>query len=109
MKLNVSFEFGPDDKMARPATFIGLKDKHFVIIEIAEKDKEEFVLRKLENTDVVVRGIADTELGHIVAFKSSILTTIAKPAFLLFSVYRAILPLSLCANTCVTRWRSTVC
>ncbi|EGR2797356.1 flagellar brake protein [Vibrio navarrensis] len=84
MKLNVSFEFGPDDKMARPATFIGLKDKHFVIIEIAEKDKEEFVLRKLENTDVVVRGIADTELGHIVAFKSSILTTIAKPAFLLF-------------------------
>ncbi|HAS6346704.1 flagellar brake protein [Vibrio sp. IRLE0018] len=82
MRLNATFEFGPQDSLTLPAFFVGLKHAQYLIIEVV--DKEDFVLRKLENADVILRGIADTELGHVVAFKTSVLSVITKPDFLLF-------------------------
>ncbi|ELP5727180.1 flagellar brake protein [Vibrio vulnificus] len=89
MRLNATFEFGPKDSLTLPAFFVGLKAGQYLIIDVV--DKEDFVLRKLENADVILRGIADTELGHVVAFKTSVLSVITKPDFLLFLRFPAAL------------------
>ncbi|HAS6065406.1 TPA: flagellar brake protein [Vibrio vulnificus] len=89
MRLNATFEFGPQDSLTLPAFFVGLKAGQYLIIDLA--DKEELLLRKLDNVDVILRGIADTELGHVVAFKTSVLSTISKPDFLLFLRFPATL------------------
>lgn len=89
MRLNATFEFGPQDTMTLPAFFIGLKKSQYLLIEVTDKD--DFVLRKLENVDVILRGIADTDLGHVVAFKTSVLSVATKPDFLLFLRFPATL------------------
>ncbi len=84
MKVSISFHFGPRDQQILPATVLGLKESKFLILDLPQKVAEDLALRKLDNADVVIRGIADTDLGHAVAFKTSVLSVISKPSLMVF-------------------------
>ncbi|MDW1897995.1 flagellar brake protein [Vibrio sp. Vb1337] len=84
MKLSTNFEFGPKDQYTYSTTYLGMKENAYLILDIPMRLLEEQVMRKLPNADVIVRGVSDTELGHVIAFKSSVLTTTVRPSPLLF-------------------------
>ncbi|WP_440872341.1 flagellar brake domain-containing protein [Vibrio diabolicus] len=84
MKLSTNFEFGPKDQYTYSTTYLGMKENAYLILDIPMRLLEEQVMRKLPNADVIVRGVSDTELGHVIAFKSSVLTTAVRPSPLLF-------------------------
>ncbi|OEF88346.1 PilZ domain-containing protein [Vibrio splendidus] len=77
-------EFGPDDSIQISTLYIGHKEDQYLILELSQKATEALTLRKLTNIDIIVRAITDTELGHIVAFKTNILAHIISPAHLIF-------------------------
>lgn len=77
-------EFGPDDSIQISTLYIGHKQDQYLILELSQKATEALTLRKLINVDIIVRAITDTELGHIVAFKTNVLAHITSPAHLIF-------------------------
>ncbi|SBT12424.1 PilZ domain-containing protein [Vibrio celticus] len=77
-------EFGPDDSIQISTLYIGHKEDQYLILELTQKATEALTLRKLTNVDIIVRAITDTELGHIVAFKTNVLAHISSPAHLIF-------------------------
>ncbi|CDT73556.1 conserved hypothetical protein [Vibrio coralliirubri] len=77
-------EFGPDDSIQISTLYIGHKEDQYLILELTQKATEALTLRKLTNVDIIVRAITDTELGHIVAFKTNVLAHITSPAHLIF-------------------------
>ncbi|MFA0330051.1 PilZ domain-containing protein [Vibrio cyclitrophicus] len=77
-------EFGPDDSIQITTLYIGHKKEQYLILELSQKATEALTLRKLINVDIIVRAITDTELGHIVAFKTNVLAHITSPAHLIF-------------------------
>ncbi|MDF2155334.1 PilZ domain-containing protein [Vibrio sp. CAU 1672] len=84
IKLSVCFEFNSTDKYTYTSTYLGLKENAYLILDIPIRLLEELALRQLNNADVIIRGVADTELGHVIAFKTSVLMHIVKPSPLLF-------------------------
>ncbi|HIF5689276.1 flagellar brake protein [Vibrio parahaemolyticus] len=84
MKLSINFEFGPKDKFNYSTVYLGIKENSYLILDIPMRLLEDQVMRKLHNADVIVRGVSDTELGHVLAFKSSVLMTAVRPSPLLF-------------------------
>lgn len=85
MNLTLTFEFGEGSKFNYPATFVGRKDSGYLIIDVPQRMLSEQPLRRLENADVVVRGVSNTELGHVIAFKTSILMVLNKPSPIIFT------------------------
>lgn len=83
-KLSIEMELGPQKSSSYVTTYLGLKENAYLIIDIPTKLLEDHAIRRLNNADVVVRGVSDTELGHVVAFKSSVLMHISHPSPLLF-------------------------
>ncbi|MGF1800222.1 PilZ domain-containing protein [Vibrio gigantis] len=77
-------EFGPDDSLQINTLYIGHKEDQYLILELSQKATEALTLRKLTNVDIIVRAITDTELGHIIAFKTNVLAHISSPAHLIF-------------------------
>ena len=77
-------EFGPDDSIQISTLYIGHKEEQYLVLELSQKATEALTLRKLINVDIIVRAITDTELGHIVAFKTNVLAHITSPAHLIF-------------------------
>ncbi|MEZ9442286.1 PilZ domain-containing protein [Vibrio sp. 10N.222.54.F12] len=77
-------EFGLDDSIQISTLYIGHKENQYLILELSKKATEALTLRKLINVDIIVRAITDTELGHIVAFKTTVLAHITSPAHLIF-------------------------
>ncbi|MFL7047713.1 PilZ domain-containing protein [Vibrio cyclitrophicus] len=77
-------EFGPDDSVQISTLYIGYKEDQYLILELSQKATEALTLRKLTNVDMIVRAITDTELGHIIAFKTNVLAHITSPAHLIF-------------------------
>jgi len=84
MKLSTRFEFGPNDQYTYSTTYLGMKENAYLILDIPIRLLEEQVMRKLPNADIIVRAVSDTELGHVIAFKSSVLMTAVRPSPLLF-------------------------
>lgn len=84
MKISATIQFGPDDSYAFSTTLIGFKPEQFLLLDMPMKTQEALVMRKLTNVQIVVRGMCDTELGHVIAFKTSILQIISSPSALLF-------------------------
>lgn len=80
MKLSINFEFGPKDKFSYSTVYLGIKENSYLILDIPMRLLEDQVMRKLHNADVIVRGVSDTELGHVLAFKSSVLMTAVRPS-----------------------------
>ncbi|NOI67839.1 PilZ domain-containing protein [Vibrio sp. 99-8-1] len=72
MRLSAVISFGPKDQYTVGCQFVGLKENNFLIFELNNRSMEELVVRKVNNVSVVVRGMADTEEGHVIAFKSRI-------------------------------------
>ena len=77
-------EFGPDDSLQINTLYIGHKEDQYLILELSQKATEALTLRKLTNVDIIVRAITDTELGHIIAFKTNVLAHISSPAHFIF-------------------------
>ncbi|OEE38700.1 PilZ domain-containing protein [Vibrio anguillarum] len=84
MKILVTIEFGPEDSYSFSTTIVGCKRERYVLIDMPVKAREDLVMRKIVNIQIILRGICDTELGHILAFKTSIIRSISKPFGLLF-------------------------
>ncbi|EGU47784.1 hypothetical protein VII00023_20362 [Vibrio ichthyoenteri ATCC 700023] len=83
LKLSVNLEFGPNDLHSFNADYIGCKLGQYMIIEFPKKSQEVLVMRQLNNVSVVIRAITHSKLGHIIAFKSSVLASISSPTGLL--------------------------
>lgn len=79
IKISATIQFGPDDSVTFTTTLIGYKAEQFLLLDFQPKVQEQLIMRKLTNAQMVVRGITDTELGHIVAFKTSIIQVISAP------------------------------
>lgn len=84
MKLSVILKFGPRDEYTLHSTLIGMKDNQFILLDLSPKAVEDLITRKTNNVNVVIRGITDTELGEIIAFKSQIITVVSRPTWLMF-------------------------
>lgn len=84
MKISATIQFGPDDNFTFATTLIGYKAEHFILLDMTLKTQEQLVMRKLNNAQIIVRGISDTELGHVVAFNTSIIQVTSLPSALLF-------------------------
>ncbi len=84
MHLSVTVLFSSKDKCKLPCHLIGIKDKQFLLLDINQKSVESLITRKTNDVDIIVRGVADTDLGHIIAFKSQIITVTSRPAWLMF-------------------------
>ncbi|BDR15784.1 flagellar brake protein [Vibrio sp. STUT-A11] len=83
-KLSIEMELGPQKSSSYSTTYLGCKENAYLIIDIPTRLVEDHAIRRLNNADVVIRGVSDTELGHVVAFKSSVLMHIVHPSPLLF-------------------------
>nr|WP_284676476.1 PilZ domain-containing protein [Vibrio sinus] len=84
MKLSVVLEFGPKDSFSFSSQYIGGKANLYLIIDFPAKVKERLIMRKVNNTRIVIRGVSDTKDGDIIAFQSSTLALINNPTGLLF-------------------------
>jgi hypothetical protein len=85
MSLTLTFEFGEGNKFNYPATFIGRKEDGYLILDVSQRMISEQSTRRLENADVIVRGVSNTELGHVIAFKTSVLVVTNNPSPILFT------------------------
>lgn len=84
MRLTIIIKFGPNDEYTLQSNLIGMKDKQFLLLDISPKAIEDLITRKTNNVNVIIRGITDTELGDIIAFKSQIISLVSRPTWLLF-------------------------
>ncbi|MGY3571346.1 PilZ domain-containing protein [Vibrio paucivorans] len=84
LKLSVVIEFGPNDQFTFATHLIGFKHGAFIILDVPMKVRSSLVMRTIDNVSIVVRGISNSKLGHIIAFKTTILTSTTKPANLMF-------------------------
>lgn len=84
LRISVTFDFGGSDQYAFSTVYIGAKPDHFMIFELPVKVKEALVIRKINNVDAIVRAITNTKLGHVVAFKATVLSVISQPNHLVF-------------------------
>ncbi len=84
MKLSVTIKFGPRDEYTFQSNLVGMKDNQFLLIDMNQKTIEDLITKKVNNIGVVVRGITNTELGDIIAFKSQIITLVSRPTWLMF-------------------------
>ncbi len=84
MKMRVKLEFGPDDGYQFITTLIGYKTGQSIILDYPKSAYEALVVRKMTNITAIISGISHTEMGHIIAFKTSITQSIARPFPMLF-------------------------
>ncbi|MFC1235359.1 PilZ domain-containing protein [Vibrio sp. F74] len=84
MRLSVTIKFGPNDEYNLQCNLVGVKENQFMLLDMNQKAVEDLITRKTSNVAVVIRGITDTELGHIIAFKTKIITIISRPTWLIF-------------------------
>lgn len=84
MRLSVTIKFGPKDEYNLQCGLIGLKENQFLLLDMSQKSVEDLITRRTNNVSVIVRGITDTDLGHIIAFKSKIITITSRPTWLMF-------------------------
>ncbi|QIL86874.1 flagellar brake protein (plasmid) [Vibrio sp. HDW18] len=84
MKVSAEIQFGPEDTYIFHTALVGHKIEQYIVLEFPQGCYEALVMRKLNNVQIILRGICDTELGHILAFKSSIIQASSKPFCVLF-------------------------
>ncbi|WED22472.1 flagellar brake protein [Vibrio sp. JC009] len=84
MKLSAVIQFGPDNEYSLSCHFLGMKEKQFLIFELSAKTMEDLIARRTKDAQVVIKGVADTEVGHIIAFKSQILGIKPMASWLMF-------------------------
>lgn len=84
MKMRVKVEFGPNDTHPFSTRLIGFKPYHYLILDYPKSAHQALVVRNLTNSKIIVRGMSNTDLGDIIAFKSSIVQRFNQPFPLLF-------------------------
>jgi len=84
MRLSVKIKFGPKDEYSFQCNLVGLKESQFLLLDLNQKTVEDLITRKTNNVAVIVRGITNTGLGHIIAFKSQIISITSRPTWLMF-------------------------
>ncbi len=84
MKLLVKLAFDATDTFGFSANLVGFKQDEYLIIDIPVKTQEALMIRKINNVSAAVHGLSDRKLGDIIAFNTSVLTSIYQPNYLLF-------------------------
>jgi hypothetical protein len=87
MKLSTVIEFGPKNSYTFTSSFIGLKENSYLIFELSVKAMEDLVTSKVNGMPVVLRGVTDTQEGHIIAFRSRIMGVKTVGSWLMFLEY----------------------
>ncbi|WP_375752831.1 PilZ domain-containing protein [Vibrio sp. HN007] len=87
MRLSGNFEFTLKDQKGFTCSFVGLKEGQFLIFEIHLRSVDELFIRKLNGANVVFRGFSDTENGHVIAFRSTVISMKSMGTRLLFVKY----------------------
>ncbi|MGF1754360.1 flagellar brake protein [Vibrio makurazakiensis] len=83
-RVSATFDFGPSDTHAIHAHYVGMKQDEFLVFSLSKSTVESLTLRKVDNCDIIIRAITDTELAHIIAFKTSVKCLLSRPAHMLF-------------------------
>ncbi|WP_194437176.1 PilZ domain-containing protein [Vibrio fluminensis] len=84
IRLSIRIEFGPDDCFTFSTDYIGSKGHKFLVVDYPKKVQSNLIMRQLKNGQVVIRAITQSKLGHIVAFKSTIIDSTTSPTGLIF-------------------------
>lgn len=87
MRLSGNIAFMAEEYYAFQCKFIGLKEDNYLIFELSSKVMEDLITRKTTGLDIVVRGFSDTDVGHVIAFKSRIMSIKTIGSWLLFIQY----------------------
>lgn len=87
MKLSSVIDFGPKNQYTFTSTFIGLKEYNYLIFELSVKAMEDLVTKKVNGCNIVLRGVTDTEEGHVIAFRSKIMGIKTVGSWLAFLEY----------------------
>ncbi|EGR0489732.1 PilZ domain-containing protein [Vibrio metschnikovii] len=82
MKLSVSIHLIGYDYTFN-SNVVGLKDKKYLIIDMPPRVVEDLFTCKVNNAEIIVRGISQTDLAHIIAIKSKITLITSKPYWLI--------------------------
>lgn len=78
-RFSIVFRFPQGDECTTQCCYLGMKENKFLIFDLSPRTMEQLVIHKAdishypEGVQVIVRGFADTEFGHILAFKTKIL------------------------------------
>ncbi|WP_070966515.1 flagellar brake protein [Vibrio sonorensis] len=83
-RLSLTIEFTIQDQFTFATSLVGHKEGQYIILELPSKAKEALVMRNVSNAHVVVRCVTDTTLGHVIAFKSTVLQIVNSPVQLIF-------------------------
>lgn len=84
MRLSAVIRFGPKDEYSFQCNLIGIKLGKFILLDLRQKTVEDLITRKTSNVPIIIRGITNTELGHILAFESQVITITSRPTWLMF-------------------------
>ncbi len=84
MKLLAKLEFGPDSSYQFMTRLLGYKPDQALILDYPHSANEALIMRNLNNTTIVIKGMSDTEMGHIVAFTTSVMQSLNRPFPMLF-------------------------
>lgn len=84
MKLAAVIKFGPKDDYSFQCNLVGIKEGQFIILDLPSKAVEDLITRKTSNARIVIRGITDTDMGDIIAFKTEIITVTSRPTWLMY-------------------------
>lgn len=83
-KISVKVEFGRKDNYCFNSQVIGFKTNSYLIIDYPQKAIEDLIIRNLKNAKVIIRAKSNSELGHIIAFRTNVLSMSMQPVPLLF-------------------------
>lgn len=87
MRLSGNIAFMAEEYYTFQCKFIGLKEDNYLIFELGSKVMEDLITRKTTGLDIIIRGFADTDVGHVIAFKSHIMSIKTIGSWLLFIQY----------------------
>lgn len=87
MKLSAVVDLGGKDPYTFNCSFVGLREDGYLIFELSNKVMEEMVTKKVAGLSVVLRGVADTGQGDVIAFRSTIIGIKSIGSWLIFLEY----------------------
>lgn len=83
MKFSATIEFIADNDYTFYCELIGMKKKNSFIIDIPNSVLEDLLVKKLNDADIILRGVSNSELAHIIALRSTVLAVTNRPYWLM--------------------------
>ncbi|MDC0609449.1 flagellar brake protein [Vibrio sp.] len=83
-KVFITLEFGESETYNFQSQLIGYKNHQCIIIDYPKRVLQDLIIRKLRNIRATVRAKSNSELGHVIAFRTNILDISTQPFPMIF-------------------------